>query len=288
MICQATYDSVDEIPDAFKDEFESKKGKWVLKESAVPGAGPLFNPGLAENAEKSLKQVKIRNERITALETEVTRLQDKVDGLNVGDSEIFSKKDAETFKELTALGTPKEIKARLDEQVELKDKVTKFETESSLTAVVTSLDEIGIKLNKDVLVDWLSSPEAEGVNIVLKETEVIDAKGVKTKTVVPYASVEQEVRGKIQVTERELLPFAEESLPAWKYQALTAGTSEDNKQTPVKGVRLPDLQSAERKPKAEEKKRPVDIFNEQRANKPNPFTKQGQSPVAPGTLPIVR
>jgi hypothetical protein len=293
MICQATYESLESIPEALRDEFQQVNGKWQLKDSAIPGVGPLFNSALAANEQKAVGQVKTRNEKIKALEEELNLANDKLAVLDTPGNKVLSKADAETFEAYTKLGTPTEITSKLQNQTELEKKVTTFETGQALSKVTTANGLGDVKLNPEVLTDWLASDASKGIKAFVKTVESTDSKGAKVSVEVPYVRIEKTVDGKIEVTEKELLPFAKETLADWKYAALTSGASAtadtaNGKGKPIKqaggaGVKIPDLGSASRTPTEGDKKRPVDVFNEQRAAKPNAFTKQ--QILAPGQQP---
>lgn len=290
MICQASYDSLEAIPEALREEFVQINGKWQLKETAIPGVGQLFNSALAANERKAVDQVKKRNEKIVELTEENNTLKDKLAVIDTPGSKQLSKEDAESFDKYTKLGTPKEIETKLTQYTELSEKVTKFETTETLSKIATATNG----LNADVLSDWATSKEAEGLSFFVKSVEQTDAKGNKTTSDVPFVRIEKNEGGKIQVSERELLPFAKEMLPDWKYAALTTASTNGNgkaNNAPVNtgvpnGVKLPDLGSSRNAPdKDSSKKKPIDIFNEQRDARPNPFAK----PVTPiGSVPIVR
>lgn len=293
MICQATYESLESIPETLRDEFHSVNGKWQLKETAIPGVGPLFNSALAANEAKAVGQVKKRNERIATLEEELNTTKDKLAVLDTPGNKVLSKADGDTFDAYTKLGTPTEIEAKLKNHTELETKVATFETGAALSKVTEANGLGDVKLNPDVLTDWLASADAKGLKAFVKTVEGTDAKGVKTSVEVPYIRVERTVDGKIEVTEKELLPFAKETLPEWKYSALTSAVSgngnEPGKGKPAPlakgaGVRIPDLGSAKKTvEEGAHTKRPVDVYNEQRANKPSPFSKQ--QILAPGQQP---
>lgn len=296
MICNATYDSFEAIPEAFRSEFEQSNGKWQLKADAIPGVGPLFNAGLAANEQRAVDQVKTRNTKIREQEEELNQLRDKLAVLDSPGNKVLSKADADTFDAYAALGTPKEIKAILEKLPELETKVTKFETSEALVKV-TKANGLGeVKLNPEVLTDWLSSQDNKGITAFVKTEERLDAKGQKVNVEVPYLRVETQENGKATVSEKELLTFAKEKMPDWKYTALISGAVEaapvngKGNQAPVNtgvSLRVPDLGSAREKPAAEgDAKRPVDKYNEQRASRPSPFAKP-QGPLG-ATAPQVR
>lgn len=299
MICESTYDSFESIPESFRDEFENVNGKWRLKETAIPGVGALFNPGLAANEQRAVGQVKTKNIKIRELEEENTRLSDKLSVLDSPGNKVLSKADADTFDAYAALGTPTEIKAKLEKLPELEGKVTKFETSESLVQVTKANGLGDTKLNPEVLTDWLGSSDNKGVTAFVKTEERTDAKGQKVNVEVPYLRIEAVgTDGKTTVSEKELLTFAKEKMPDWKYNALIAGAADaapvngKGNSAPVTtgtggGLKVPDLGSARQQPKADgEAKRPVDKFNEARASRPSPFAKpQG---VLGATTPTVR
>lgn len=276
MICQATYDSLDAIPEALRDEFEQKGSKWQLKDSAIPGVGPLFNKALAANSEKQLGQLETKKSRIRELEEELSTKNDRLAAIDSPGSQVLSGDDAKNWSEYTKLGTPSEIKTKLAEHAVQLAKITEFETGAAVTKAVDSLKD---QINPEVLTDWLTSKEGEGVEVFVKTVEQTDAKNNKVQVEVPWVKIEKKGDdGKVKVSEQELLTFAKETLPDWKYKALTTvdGDTKAKPKTvtqPVSGVKLPDLGSTQKTPSPDEKKRPVDTFNQQRDSKPNPFAK---------------
>jgi hypothetical protein len=267
-------------------------GKWTLKDTAVPGVGPLFNSALAANESKAVGQVKERNNKIKTLEEENNSLRDRLSIHEQPGTVALSAEDAKTWEGYVALGTPKEIKSKLDVLPELETKIAGFEAGETLSKV----SEV-VQLNGDVLKDWMGSAEGKGLTFFVKEVEVTNEKGEKVLTKVPFVKIEEpDSKGKIMVSEKELLPFAKEKLPEWKYEALVtvadekggkkrADASGSGFEGKKPGVRIPDLGSAQGGQGGEgssRKKRPVDMFNEQREARPNPFAPK------PTTNPAVK
>lgn len=280
MICQATYSSLDAIPENLREEFEQVNGKWQLKDSAVPGVGTLFNSALAANEQRAVTQVKKRNERILALEEENNSLKDKVSMLDTPGVKVLSPEDAQTFEKFFKLGTPAEIESILNEYKEIKSKVTQFETREALGKIT---EAVGGKINTEVLSDW--AKDAPSLTFFVKSVEQAD----KTMSDVAFVKIEEAKDGKVEVKERELLPFAKEVLPDWKYSALTSVSDPKERTaagTPPKGARLPDFRSANEKPKDDAPKKPVEKFNEARASRPSPFEKPLAMPGVRSGMPV--
>lgn len=291
MICNATYDSFDAIPEALRPEFEQVNGKWQLKADAIPGVGPLFNAGLAANEQRAVGQAKAQRDKAKALQEELDRANDKLSILDSPGNRVLSKADADTFDAYTSLGTPSEIKTKLDKLPDLEARVSKFETSKALEDVAKANGLGDVRLNSEVLSDWLSSPESKGITAFVKTEERTDAKGVKVSIEVPYLRVETEENGATKVTEKELLTFAKEKLPDWKYAALVAAGPEPDKgqqRSPQDDTRhrVPNLGSSREEPKGDDKKRPVDKYNEARSSRPNPFAPK--TVVAGGAMPPIR
>ncbi len=275
MICEATYASLDAIPDALRDEFEQVGGKWQLKATAIPGVGPLFNAALAANEQKAVGQVKTRNAKIKELENEVLDLQNKLAVVDIPGHKVLSKEDSDLFDKYAKLGTPAELEAKLTEAKAALEKAQKFEITEALGKVAGAATGI----NAEVLSDWaMANPN---LRFFTKSVEQTDAKGNKVTVEVPYVEISEEKEaGKTSLTTKELLPFAKESLPEWKYNALV--TAPDGKKVTaptaaapaVGGVRLPDLGSSQTAPTGTTtKEKPVDTFNKQRDARPSPFAK---------------
>lgn len=284
MICQASYDNHADIPEAHREEFHQVNGKWVLKDTAIPGVGALFNTALAANSERQLSQLATKKTRISELEGQLNAAQDKLAILDAPGSKVLSEGDTKQWEAYVKLGTPGDIEKQLGEALAVKDKVAQFEIAETMSKIATPES----KINAAVLSDWATSKEGEGLTFFVKSVEQDNGKGVKAAVDVPFVRIETKAAdGKITVSEKELLPFAKETLPGWKYDALTTVVADDGTKAkaaaPVKGVRVPDLGSAT-KPAAGDtaKERPVDRFNKQREEKPNPFMK----PMIPG-MPAV-
>lgn len=260
MIVQATYKSLDEIPEKFegslRDEFHQVDGKWVLKDTAIPGVGVLFNKALYDNEQRAITQAKNHRDRAKALEAEVNELRSQLATVQTPGNVSLSSSDAKNWERYTKLGTPKDLEQALEELGSLRDKVQKFELEKAVSDVAKASG-----LNAEVLSDWAFS--SEGKNLAF-ELKTVDNKQVA------FVKVEKsDSDGKVSVEEKELLAFAKEALPEWKYTALT---SEVKSQPEIKqSPKLPILGSSQSKVDNEERKRPVDLFNQQRQTKPSPF-----------------
>lgn len=267
MICQAIYDSFDAIPEALRAEFENKNGKWQLKDDAIPGVGPLFNAAVYANEQRAITQAKNKQTRIEELERQNSDL--KLASAGEPGSVTLTKEDAALWKEYTPLGTPKDLKKKIALVDELQVKVGQVETADQIQKVVKDTG-----LNHEVLTDWAMSPDGKGVSFFTKTSK--DASGKEVVTA--YAKIETDKGGgKVEVSEVELLPFAKEKLPEWKYDALVAAgdkkTTTTTQPAAGTGTRLPNLGST-RTGAAEGNggnERPVDRFNKARTERPSPF-----------------
>lgn len=277
MICNAVYDSFDEIPEALRGEFENRNGKYQLKSDAIPGVGPLFNPALAANEQKAVDQAKRKGARIKELEAEIAELTSKMALMDEPGAQILSKADGEVFAKYTALGSVKELETMKDELAVLRSETETFKLKESLATLAKDGS-----LNPEVLTDWATSADGKGLTFFTKTVETED-KGVKVSKEVPYVKIETVGdNGKVSVTEKELLPFAKEKLPEWKFNALTTVNgkkTEVRSQVPASapGVKLPDFGSAAATSGGEPATRPVDRFNQQRSAAPNPFAPKTQA-----------
>ncbi len=216
MICQSTYDSLDQIPEAFRDEFENKNGKYVLKADAIPGVGDLFNASIAANRDRAMDQLKAANTRKTELERQLQEAKDNsADALPPG-SKVLSAEDAKAWERYTKLGAVKELEAIVAKIPELERKVQETELAASLAIFKDS------GLNNEVLTEWLATTKDAKLSAFLKDGKVKDAKGNIVDGKIPMLKVETPEAGsnKVKVEEVELLPYAQTNLPAWKYQAL--------------------------------------------------------------------
>lgn len=280
MICNSVYDSFDAIPEALRGEFENVGGKYQLKADAIPGVGQLFNSALAANERKAVDQVKARNTRIRELEEKISGLEDQLAVTNTPGAVTLSQSDAKNWDKYTALGSVKDLEDMKSELETLKSTVGEFQLKEALDDLTTGDDA----LNAEVLKDWATSKEGEGLEFFAKTIESTDDKGAKVSQTVPYVRIEKtNDKGKIEVVEKELLTHARETLPAWKFEALTA-TADPQKvnqrkvTTPVApGVVLPNLGKATAKPSPDQKTaKPVDTFNSQRDKARNPFMPAAQ------------
>lgn len=267
MICESIYDSLEAIPEELRGEFEQKDGKWQLKADAIPGVGALFNAGLVANERRAVDQVKAKGQRIKDLEAEVLRLGDQAAVLQDPNSVTLSKADADAWKKYTALGTPKDIESKLTEFETVKVTAEKFNLRETLSKL--SAD---VQLNSAVLEDWALSAEGKDLQFTVKEVVGKDPKtGQEVTTKVPMVKVQTMSGNKTVETEVELLTYAKENLPEWKYAALTSAVEKLKTTVPVNAVTMPNLGSATSSPGTPGTVKPVDKFNEARAAKPNPF-----------------
>lgn len=288
MICESSYDSLDQIPEALRDEFEKKGSKYVLKADAIPGVGDLFNAGIAANRDRALKQLKTATEvTIPGLNSKISELEtNQPDSLAPG-SVVLSPDDAKAWKRFNELGTVKEVEEKVKKFPELEKEVAT----TALAASLAAFKDLG--LNNDVLTDWLSN--TPGLTAFLKDGKVLDAKGNQVDGKIPMLKVETpDGNNKIKVEEVALMTYAKEKLPDWKYTALTtppaaaqggAQTQQPTFQQPVigqqpqtGGVFLPNQSSAATGNGgggSGEKKNYAAQFNEERSKAgANPFVTQ--------------
>lgn len=290
MICQSIYDSVDAIPDNLVGEFDQINGKWQLKNDAIPGVGALFNKGLADNEKKAVDQVKARNIRIinleaekAVMETERDTLKDQLSVVQQPGAKVLSKEDVENWDKYTNLGTPKDLETKLLSLESLELKTQQYELRSAIEKLAKET-----KINPDVLTDWANSEDGKNLEFFTSETKVRDAKGVETVEKVPMVTISTDEAGKITKSQRNLLEYAKEKMPDWKYSALMTVkdtevlTSSSNKKAAAPtgtGIILPNLGSSNGALVVDQGVRPVDRFNAERAAKPNPLR-----PVQPAAL----
>lgn len=271
---KAVYDSFEAIPDLeinghkLRSFFESKGGKWVLKAEAIEGAAEALNPGLADNRDRALTQLKAANDRVTELTGQLAEAQRSAANQNAPGSVVLSPEDARTWNKYQELGTPTELKRIKEEHPTLVAQVEGSKREAALQTLAT---ETG--LNFEVLRDWAKN--RTDVELYSKEVER-DGKKVK----VLAGKVSRKVGDKTEVTEQDFDQLTGD-MPSYMKAALTtaaaaggAGDGKDKQETrPQGGVRLPALggQSASAGKGAGEGKSLVDEFNAQRAKKPNPL-----------------
>lgn len=215
MICQSTYDSLDQIPEAFRDEFENRNGKYYIKADAIPGAAEVLNTGLAANRDRALSQLK------TATETTIPNLNRRITELEATQGEsitpgsvVLSPTDAKTWERYNKLGSVKDVEATMAEVPVLRQKIS----EAELSVSTEQFKNFG--LNNEVLADWLAS--TKGVSAVIKDGQITDAQGKTVIGKIPFVRVETEdpVTKKITVEDKPLLEYAQTNLPQWKYTAL--------------------------------------------------------------------
>lgn len=287
MICEAIYTSLEAIPEALRDEFEQVDGKWQLKSTAVPGVGQLFNRSLAANEKKAVDQVKKRNQKISDLEAEVTRLtteletaKDEADVVKAPGSKVLSKEDAESFDTYVKLGTPKDIQAKVEKLDSLTQELNQLRTSKTVAEIAAAAN-----LNPEVLEDFLISDKGRGIQLETEDVTVREnGKDTITKKVV--ARVTKDENGKIIESKVDFLEVAKERMAGYQFEALTKGAQPDaqgkvasnnnNQQQPQTGVRLPNLGSANQHQPSSggDGKSWAEKFNEERANKPNPLRGQ--------------
>lgn len=278
MICQATYDSYDAIPEAFREEFELRDGVYVIKESAIPGAASALNPGLAGNRDRALGQLRSARARVTELETQVSTLQSEVETLRTASSVpegsvVLGEKDAKSWKKYTAMGTPQELEVKVNEHKDLSAKVARMNAQQEAAKLSTELG-----LNADVLSDWRNHPEeGSGIAGITTKTEK-DSEGNDVK--VAYVTLEKEVDGKIRTEEVKLLDHAKSVLPDWKFKALTASSEDGDSgnegggenEPSDSGIRLPKMESGKKDPgKGSDKDSIFSRFQDERDSAPSPF-----------------
>lgn len=272
MICQATYDSLEAIPEAFRGEFEQRNGKWVLKADAVPGAAEILNPGLAANRDRAIDQARTRGERVTELEGQLATAQSELNAVRQPGSVVLSGDDAKAWSGYTALGALKDVKKIIEEHPTL---VAQVEGQKKTSTLQQIADETG--LNFEVLRDWAQGELGKGLEFFTKEVDGEDGKKVK----VLAAKKSTETNGKVEVSELDF-DAVTQSLPSYMKDGLVRKAEGDgvatqqptnNGNTQPKGVKMPNLGGGSTK--APENgggsKKPVDVFNARRAARPNPL-----------------
>lgn len=279
MICQATYDSLEAIPEALRGEFESKDGKWVLKADAIPGVGPLFNPGLEANRNQIRGELVQEKAKVTDLTTRLNQAQEELAKSRQPGGRVLSPDDAKTFDEYTKLGAVKDVKQKVTGFEDLKKKVDAAELKD---AIVKVAKEAG--LNEEVLSDWASHPtEGEGLSFFVKDVTEKDPK-TGQDVVVKRGFVKKSVKKgeEVETSEHPIEDIAKERLPEFKQTALFTDASGNGDKRPAPsggpvirkpGVRVPDASSAGGGGTSGDSgnKRPVDRFNEERSKAPSPF-----------------
>lgn len=268
MICQATYDSLDQIPEAFRGEFEQKNGKWCLKADAIPGAAELLNPGLAENRDRALDQYKSELTKSQALQTELNQARSELSGLKQPGSTILSGEDAKAWQRYVKLGAVKDLETIAQQYPKL---VAQVEGSKRIQHLQQIAQDTG--LNFEVLKDWANMESAQNIEFFTKE---IDENGQKVKKL--FGKRSNEVNGKTEVTEHSFDELAG-SLPSYMRTALETSGEEkkENQAAPQKGVKVPVLGSTKQAAPGQPEERPVDKFNKERATRPNPL----RPPAAP-------
>lgn len=273
-ICQATYDSLEAIPEALRGEFENKNGKWVIKADAVPGAAEVLNPGLAANRDRALDQYTREQQRATKLEGDLAQAQSELNNMRAPGSRILGSDDAKAYDGYVALGSVKDVKKIVDEHPKLVAQVEGVKLEGSLQKIA---EEAGI--NFEVLKDWAKMDSAKNLEFFTKEVEIDnpDKAGEKIKVKQLAAKRSDEVNGKTEITEVSFDDLAS-ALPSYMKDALTkteTGDESDKGKSAIqqgKGVRIPNLSSTQNTTTAKDTdKRPVDQFNKEREAKVNPL-----------------
>ncbi len=271
MICQPTYNSLEEIPENLREEFELSKGVYKLKASAIPGVDKLFNEGLVENARRAVEQAKNRRDKIKELEKINEDLEAKLALTEDPGGEILDKQAAEQWKRYSALGTP-------DEFEKLKSSYASLESEVKVARLKETVEKISkeSKLNPDVLMDWVK--ESPNISFIRKEVKVTE-KGKESIVSEPWARVETtSPDGKVTVEEKPLLDAAKASLADWKFAVLTKPSEGKPPQASPSGVRLPSFSKTEGEGEPIQKsfgRAAAEKLNAARMNAPSPFKKMG-------------
>lgn len=268
MLFKAVYDSLDQVPPEYKEHFESKNGKWQLKEDAIEGVGDLFNAGIAANRDKALDQLKARNTEVTSLTAQLKDAESKANSAIPAGAVVLQGDDAKAWTKYQTLGTPKDVEKIVKENSTLNEKVRNIELTSSLESVAKAAN-----LNHGVLSDWATHPsDGKGISFLTKKEKNDKNEDIE----VAYVKVETPVDGqpnKLEVKEHKLIDFAKEKLPEWKFTALTAVEGQKPAQQ-RSGVTFPNLGKANKegtKPTGGETTKAVEKFNAERAQTPNPF-----------------
>lgn len=223
MLVNSVYDTPEQIPEFARNEFERRAsdGKMVLKQDAIPGAAELFNTGLAANRDRALQQKQAADTARDAAEARARTLDEELTRLRQPGAVILVGDDAKTWQTLSTLETPvKELPKIIREELPtLRQRVAKSELDTTLRDIN---EKSHVKLNVDVLTDWLSGERGKGLKAVLKPVEILDDKQQKVTVQMPFI-VKQEPTGTntFKETETLLTDFATANLPAYLASALT-------------------------------------------------------------------
>lgn len=230
----AVYDSLEAIPSAYpttspRDEFELINGKWQLKADAIPGAAQALNPGLYANEQRAITQAKNRQDRINALESELSEAKNELSAVKAPGTVVLSQEDAKAWQKFQSIvskaGSLKDIEKTVEEYPKVIAKQKALERAEKIKSLASSLN-----LNGDVLADWANSTAEGELEFLVKEVDVLDQKtGKQVKVNEGFVKVSRQVGDKVEVTEVPLVDHAKAALPEWKFNALTAVKSEDGK-----------------------------------------------------------
>jgi hypothetical protein len=220
MICQSVYATAAEIPDFAKADFEQRADGKFYLK-------PDAIPGAAE----------LLNPGLEANRARWQQQKEAADG-------------RATAAETRAANAEAELSR-------IRTKVARGELEKSLREIS---EKSHVKINGDVLADWLSGERGKGLKAVLKPAEVDDGKGGKVTVQMPFIVKSEPVSGSpntFKETETALIDFAKSNLPSYLVTALetpaaSGGASGDaggasgggaNSGAPVitGSVRLPNL-----------------------------------------------
>lgn len=223
MLVKSVYDTEAEIPDFAKAEFERRAdGKYYLKQDAIPGAAELLNPGLEANRARWQQQKEAADGRATSAETRAANAERELATLRTPGAVVLSGDDAKAWNGIVSSGVAaKDVPKLLTTELpELRRKVERSELDATLRLIA---EKSHVKLNPDVLSDWLSGERGKGLKVVLKPVEILNDKQEKVTVQMPYIVKSEPVAGQANTfkeTETLLTDFAKANLPAYLVIAL--------------------------------------------------------------------
>lgn len=277
---KAKYSAESDIPADVKAFYVLKDGEWVFNGTDFEGLDALLNPGLAANRD-ALKVEKdtVKNERDAAVKERDTAVADLAKASKPG-TIFMDAAEKSTLDEYKALGTPKDIKEKLDNEKVASEKLGLLGQEGDIRNLAKATG-----LNEDALVDFkLNSERGKTLTLGSVKKKVKNEKGVEEEKLVPVIKITDNVNGKEVVTDKDFFEYAKENnFPEYLVTALSNGSASqvDTKAKPEKKFTAPPSMGSKTTGEEEGSRANVNTFikksNESRSTRQMPWSKKSET-----------
>jgi hypothetical protein len=271
---KAKYGAESDIPADVKAFYVLKDGEWVFNGTEFEGLDALLNPGLAGNRDAFKAEKLVEKTRADLAEKERDRLQGELNKASKPGTVFMDSEEKKTLDDYKALGTPKDIKEKLDNEKIASEKLGLLSQSDELRLLAKDTG-----LNEDALLDFkLNSERGKHVVLGSEKRKIKDEKtGKEEEKLVAVVKITNNVNGKEQVETKLFNEYAKENhYPEYLTTALfNQAAPVDDRSTKGKGFVAPPSMSQRTSNEGDSKvdvKKVVGKFNEERSTRKMPWS----------------